>query len=224
MKYIWYIIAAIVIIGGLWYVMTMNSASVPETPTVETPASATVVAPGTYTVDTTSSTVAWSGAKPLISGYIDSGTIGIKDGSITVTDSSATATITMDMNTVHVGTTFKTGKEGALEDHLKKSDFFDVTTYPTATFTITTVTPRSDSATTFMYDVTGTLTMKGKTGDVSFPAKIFAENGVLHAEASTTIDRTKWNITFGSKNFFDNLADNAIDDLVQLKLTLVATK
>ena len=48
------------------------------------------------------------------------------------------------------------------------------------------------------------------------------EDGLLKARGTFQIDRTKWGITFGSGNFFSNLADNAIDDMISLELNLVA--
>ena len=82
----------------------------------------------------------------------------------------------------------------------------------------------SDSANT-SYDVEGDLTIKDKTNTITFPATIKQEaNGQVVAEATTKIDRTKWGLTAGSASFFDNLADNAIDDMIELSFKLVANK
>ncbi len=231
MKYLSYIVVALVVIGGGWYYWSHTAQQTPQAASPEsqitspTADGATVVQPGTYTVVADKSIVHWAGKKPLVEGYVDSGTIGVKEGTITSTADTASGSFVIDMTSLRVGLTAKKpGMESKLEEHLKKGDFFDVTTYPTAKFVITKVTPRSDSATTFMYDVTGDLTMKGKTNAITFPAKIFMKDGMIVAEATTAIDRTKWGITFGSKSFFDNLADNFIDDMVQLDFTLVATK
>jgi polyisoprenoid-binding protein YceI len=75
-----------------------------------------------------------------------------------------------------------------------------------------------------MYDVVGDLTMKGATGEVAFPATIYLDTeGKLHAEARFEFDRTQWGITAGSGSFFDDLADNVIDDMVAVTFSLVAT-
>jgi polyisoprenoid-binding protein YceI len=67
--------------------------------------------------------------------------------------------------------------------------------------------------------------MKGQTHEVTFPAMIYLDGeGRLHARAETEIDRTKWGITSGSANFFDDLADNVIDDMVALSFHVVAVK
>ncbi len=140
-----------------------------------------------------------------------------------VSEDSATGFFTIDMNTLSVGlTATKPGKEGALEKHLKTDDFFDVETYPTATFAIKSVTPASEPMT---YTLTGDLTMKGKTNELSFPATIYLnDEGKLIAEASFEFDRTKWDITYNSGNFFQDLGNNLIDDMVAMRLTLVAEK
>lgn len=184
----------------------------------------TVVAPGEYTVVSAESKLNWSAKKPLIEGYINSGTIDLKEGTISVGTSTAAGSFTIDMSTVHVGLTAKKpGKEGALESHLKTKDFFDVEKYPTGTYTIKEVVARPDSATTFMYDVKGDLTLKGKTNELSFPGKIYQKDGKLIAEVTTEFDRTKWDVTYGSGNFFKELGDNLVDDMVGLSFTLVAT-
>lgn len=183
-----------------------------------------VVADGSYTVDTQSSVVRWSGKKPLISGYTNSGTIGVSSGSITVADNTASGEFTIDMDTLDVGLTAKKpGQEGALEGHLKGERWFDTATYPTATFVITNVNKRADSDATHIYDVTGDLTMKGITNRISFPAEIYqTASGEIRAIASTEIDRTKWGITAGSGSFFDDLADNVIDDMIAISFDISA--
>lgn len=182
------------------------------------------VGAGTYTVDAGASEFNWSGKKPLIDGYTNSGLIGISEGEITVTEEIASGSFVLDMNTLSVGLTAKKpGSEGALEDHLKGERWFNVAEYPTAQFTITDVQPMTDSDTTFQYSVTGDLTMKGVTNQISFPATIYqTAEGVVYAEAATEIDRTKWGITAGSGNFFESLGDNVIDDMVAISFKVVA--
>lgn len=183
-----------------------------------------VVSPGSYEVVADQSSVGWAGKKPLVEGYVNAGSIAVTDGTIVVAEDSATGTFTVDMNTLSVSETpTKPGQENALEGHLKGERWFDVATYPTATFAIDRVTPRADSETTFVYDVTGELTMKGQTHEVTFPATIYKDaEGMLHAHADFEIDRTKWGITAGSGSFFDGLADNVIDDMVALSFDVVA--
>jgi polyisoprenoid-binding protein YceI len=184
----------------------------------------TVVTDGTYTVIEEQSSVRWAGKKPLLDGYVNSGSIAVDSGVISVSDNTATGTFTIDMTTLSVSETpTKPGKESALEGHLQGSGWFDVETYPTAQFEIVEVTEQPNSAQTFVYDVRGNLTMKGQTHEITFPATIYLDSeGLLHAQADTEFDRTVWGITAGSGSFFDNLADNVVADEVALSFELVA--
>lgn len=179
---------------------------------------------GTYTVVPEESKVTWSGKKPLIDGYVNTGTIGVTEGTITVADGTGSGQFTLDMNTLTVSETkAKPGQESTLAGHLKSDRWFDVGVHPTATFVITDVAEGANTDTTFRYDVTGDLTLKGQTHEVTFPATIYeTSDGTLYASANFEIDRTQWGITSGSSAFFENLADNAISDMVALSFSLVA--
>lgn len=179
---------------------------------------------GSYTVIPAKSTINWSAKKPLIEGYVNSGTLGVKEGSVTVTDTEATGLLVIDMEMLDVGLTAKKpGREGALEEHLKGERWFAVSEYPTATFSITSAVPRADSDTTFIYEVTGDLTLKGQTHALTFPATIYlGAEDVLHAKASFEFDRTQWGVTSSSANFFENLAENAVSDMVAMSFDITA--
>jgi polyisoprenoid-binding protein YceI len=223
MKAIWGVIIGIALVVLLaWYFW--GSSNIGTEPTELENASGEVVPQGTYTVDTARSDMTWAGKKPLIDGYINSGTIGLSSGTMTVGEGTATGSFTIDMNTIQVGlTATKPGSEGALENHLKGKGWFDVATHPTAMFVITGVTPMDDSDTTLIYTVTGNLTLKGITNEISFPAKISFVDGELRAEAQTEIDRTRWGLTAGSGNFFENLGDNLIADEIAIGFSIIAT-
>ncbi len=221
-------VLVIVVIGGAIFMRGGGSEDVSSNSQAATPSlaieGASVVSSGTYVINGEKSTIGWSAKKPLIDGYVNSGSFRIKEGAIDVKE-KVSGKITLDMNKLSVGlTATKPGKEGALETHLKSKDFFDVTKFPTATFVIKEVIPQADSATSFSYTVKGTLTMKDKTNDISFPAIIYEKDGAVNIEATTEIDRTLWGITYGSGNFFKDLADNVIDDMVKLSLNISATK
>tara|TARA_B100002051_G_scaffold276153_1_gene322763 strand:- start:4571 stop:5281 length:711 start_codon:yes stop_codon:yes gene_type:complete len=177
---------------------------------------------GVYEIDTTSSVVNWAGQKPLIEGYVNTGSIALKSGSVEITEESLSGELVIDMTTLSVSETpTKPGSENALESHLKGERWFDVETYGEATFVITDATLQSAGT----YEVTGDLTMKGETNPVTFPVQVVeGENGQVVAEADFEIDRTKWGITAGSGSFFDNLADNVVDDMVAMSFSLVANR
>ncbi|HAT65925.1 MAG TPA: lipid-binding protein, partial [Flavobacteriaceae bacterium] len=73
--------------------------------------------------------------------------------------------------------------------------------------------------------VSGNLTIKDKTHNISFPATISMEGNVLKLTSETfTIDRTQWGVNFGSKTVFDNLGEKFISDDIELTVNLVANK
>lgn len=239
MKKFFLIIAIIIIIiivaGGIFLFLqnkgffrfSTNNKAVPISETL--PAGEKSIVPlGIYAVTPDNSIINWSAQRPLIKDYVNSGTIKIKEGIIAVANNTATGTFIIDMNTIKVGlTSKKPGRESALEKHLKTADFFDVKNFPVASFTIKKTVAkldRLDSAKTFNYAITGDLTIKGITNEISFPAKIYAGNEKLRAEASVEINRTKWGLTYGSGSFFQNLADNVISDIISFSFSITAEK
>lgn len=186
----------------------------------------TAVEDGSYVVVAEDSKVNWAGKKPLIDGYVNKGYLAVSGGQIEVSGDKVSGNFTIDMNSLSVSDTpTKPGKESALEGHLKSENWFDVEQFPEASFVITQTVQSSDSNSGGNYVVTGDLTMKGVTDEITFPANVYLnDSGSLVADASFEFDRTKWGITSGSGSFFDNLADNVIDDMVALSFVLVAEK
>jgi polyisoprenoid-binding protein YceI len=184
----------------------------------------TVPGAGTYTINTQESVLGWAGKKPLIDGYVNSGTIAVAKGDITIApDRSVSGGFVLDMNSITVGlTAAKPGAENALQDHLKGDAFFRVAEYPTAEFVVT----QSELLGDFSYRITGNLTLLGKTEEVTFDAEAFATDGgnVLTVLAQFAIDRTRWGITVGSGSFFENLGDRLIADEVLLDVLVVTTR
>lgn len=163
----------------------------------------------TSTVDTKSSFINWTGKKVVGS---HTGTIKLKDGSLTFTDGKLTGgSFAIDMASME-NTDMKGGGAAKLMGHLKSDDFFGTATHPTSSLTITKVT-----ATDSGYDIMGDLTIKGITKPVSFTATA----GQYLANADIKVDRTAYGIKYGSGSFFDNLGDKAIDNEFSLNVNLV---
>jgi polyisoprenoid-binding protein YceI len=200
----------------------MPATTTPDVPaTLPPPISA--IEPGTYAVVVNDSLVNWSILKPLVEGDLTTGTIPVASGTVQVASSTITGAFILDMNNLRVGLTqANLGEEGALEEQLRKVDFFDVETFPTAEFSLATATPHADVASTYLYDISGTLTMKGISNDITFPAVLQKEGDNMVARAHLEIDRTKWGIKLGSTKFFTDLGNNVIDDIVPIDVVLVA--
>lgn len=208
-------VIVILLVGG-WYFMSRKTAQAPEDTATTTPQTGSIgtFSDGTYTLDVQKSSVGWTGSKTLIKEYFDKGVISFKEGSVVVTGGSiAAGSFIIDMKSLATLSTGKGEGESALAGHLKSADFLDVEKYPIATVGIKKV---ADGV------VTADVTLKGITKEVSFPATISQDGKTLSGTASFTIDRTLWDIRYGSTKFFGDLGNNVISDSVQIDLTLVA--
>jgi polyisoprenoid-binding protein YceI len=106
-----------------------------------------------------------------------------------------------------------------LVGHLKSADFFDVAKSPEAVFTITNPVDLSKAVT----EVHGNLTIKGITNPLTFKVVSYREGTAWVFNAnSVVVDRTKYNIKYGSGTFFGDLGDKAIYDEFTMRLKIVA--
>ena len=161
-------------------------------------------------VDTSKSTIEWLGTK--VTGK-HNGTIKLKSGFLNFQDKKLVGgEFVVDMTTI-VCTDLQGEYKGKLEKHLYSDDFFGVSTFPEANFKTTKVTTISLNK----YKLTGDLTIKGKTLEHSFTLD-FEKN---KATGTIVIDRSKYDIRYGSGSFFDNLGDKTIHDNFELKVMLV---
>lgn len=174
-----------------------------------------------YKVDASKSKVEWYAEK--VTGK-HNGTVAIKSGEVSNDHGKLTGTFVMDMTSITV-TDLEGGMKGKLEGHLKSEDFFSVEKNPTATFQMTSVAPLKDVKPGGPnFNVTGKLTIKGITGDISFPAMIKFDGNAMTAQGEIKIDRTKYDIRYGSKTFFTDIGDKAIYDEFTIKLDIAASK
>ena len=147
------------------------------------------------------SKVIWKGYKVTGS---HQGTIALQSGNLTFeADKLVGGEFVINMTTI-TNTDLEGDYKGKLEGHLKSDDFFGVTTFPTATLVFKDVKSNGKNS----YAVTGDLTIKGIKNTVSFDISIYGGK----ATASVKIDRTKFDVRYGSTSFFDNLKDKAIYD------------
>ena len=72
--------------------------------------------------------------------------------------------------------------------------------------------------------VTGDLTIKGITNPITIPAEIEVKDGIVKTNGKVVIDRTQWGIRYRSGKFYDNLADNAVSDDIEIHMKIVARK
>ncbi|MBA9079244.1 MULTISPECIES: YceI family protein [Rufibacter] len=114
-----------------------------------------------------------------------------------------------------------------LRPHLMSGDFFDAEKFGTAKFEITKVEPyQPTSGDTSLveganFNVSGNLTLKGETKNITFPARIELNENSMEAEANFDIDRRQWKMNYGNDK---TLGDKFISETVNIELDLKATK
>jgi polyisoprenoid-binding protein YceI len=185
---------------------------------IESSAQTDISLNGLQQIDLVSSLVTWEGRKPLIEGYKHEGRIFLTDGTVNFENGLvSTADITIDMNSITTLEGVEPESKAKVIGHLKSVDFFDVEQFNTAQIKINNTTP---TETPGIYNVQANLTIKGVTNPITFPAQIYQIDNVAKAKATIEVDRTLWNITFGSGKFFKELGDNLIDDKFTINLDL----
>jgi polyisoprenoid-binding protein YceI len=163
--------------------------------------------------DTSKTKILWLGEKVTGEHH---GTINLNSGWITWLDNRiVSGEFEIDMTSLKVSE-----NNEKLEGHLKSDDFFGVAKFPTSKLVVTGSTP-FDRGTGV---VTGTLTIKGITNPVEFKASSQKKDDGLWFYGNIIIDRTKYNIRYGSGSYFDNLGDKTIFDEFSLKVSLFLKK
>jgi polyisoprenoid-binding protein YceI len=160
------------------------------------------------TVDIEKSKVNWKGYK--VTGQHE-GTINIKSGTLSFDGKTLTGgKFVIDMTSINT-TDLKGEYKGKLDGHLKSADFFGIEKFPTASLEFINVSGKDGS-----YKIKGNLTIKETTKSVEFSMSIKDNT----ATANLEIDRTEYDIKYGSSSFFDGLKDKAIYDNFDLNVNL----
>lgn len=163
----------------------------------------------TKKIDVAKSNINWVSKK--VTGE-HSGTVGFKSGALVFQkDALKGGTFIVDMTSLTA--TDLTGEYlDKLNGHLKADDFFGTDKFPTSTLVFKTVAPKANN----VYSVTADLTIKGITKLVAF------DIAVKGNKATTTfmVDRTKYDIKYNSKSFFESIGDKAIYDDFELTVNL----
>jgi polyisoprenoid-binding protein YceI len=168
-----------------------------------------------YTVDNSGSQIVWNASK--VTGT-HTGTVSVQSGKLDFAEGKLVGgDFTIDMTSITC-----TDLEGEWRDklvgHLKSDDFFGVATYPTAKFVITRAIPVDTKGN---YRIVGDITIKGKTQEVKFNAFAAEVDGQANANAKLILDRTDFDVRYGSGSFFDDLGDKTIYDEFDLEISLV---
>ena len=174
-----------------------------------------------YKVDTSLSSLEWYAQK--VTGK-HNGTIKLLKGEIANNHGNYTGTFEIDMTSIVDKDMESPEYRTKLENHLKSEDFFDVAKYPVSKFSMTSVSALAEAKEGLTHSVKGMLTIKDKTNEITFDAAIKMDGGKIFATGSAIVDRSKFDVKYGSKTFFADIGDKMIYDEFTLKFNVVAAK
>jgi polyisoprenoid-binding protein YceI/rhodanese-related sulfurtransferase len=178
---------------------------------------------GEYQIDTDQSTIEWFGRNPNTKHF---GTVRISAGQIQIENGNMTGAVEIDMDSIENINLEGDELQPVLVSHLKSDDFFLVKAFPTAKLIINggklAEEPHLSSPN---YEVDATLELRGVKADLSFTTTItHTDTNALVAEAHFDIDRTRWNVIYGSTRFFEHLGMHLVFELISFQVRIVAKK
>ena len=170
-----------------------------------------------YKVDASASEITWHATK--VTGE-HMGTVGLLNGYMSVEDGELiAANVIANMETI-VCTDLEGEWGDKLIGHLVSEDFFHVGEHKTSAFSLHELTATPDGDAT--HSVTGNFTIRGITQSVTFPANVTEKDDTLSIQGEVVLDRSQFDVKYGSGSFFDNLGDNLIHDNFTVGFNLVA--
>lgn len=178
-------------------------------------------ADGVHKVDLEKSRVEWTGRN--LTGT-HSGTVKLHRGEIEVHGGQPVrASFALDMRSIENTDIDDAEMREMLIRHLKSDDFFDVERFPEAEFRLVKIEPIPGATLgTPNAKVTGELTLKDVTRELTFAAILGpTPDGTLAADAHFDIDRTLWNVLYGSGKFYEKLGKHLVNDTISLGLKVV---
>lgn len=177
---------------------------------------------GVFNIDYKTSSIQWHGEKVTGSGH--DGTIRVSSGQVTVKGGNvASGKVKVDMNGIACTDLADKEMNANLINHLKSEDFFNTVKFPDANFEVVSVTASKDAAGN-THTIKGKLTIKGITKEVSFPAKVSGTDTNVTINGVLTVDRSQYDVRYGSETFFGSLGDQAISNNMRLTFNLIANK
>ena len=179
----------------------------------------------TYVISAGESVVEWTGRSL---GGKHGGTVALlPGGTLTVDDGRAAAgNFVVDMTSINDTDLTDAALKQLLHHHLASDDFFDVAKHPHAYFRLEAAGAIAGAAPGGPNHVIhGRFTLKGVEKPLSFKAQVGrspAGDGALVARANFDLDRTEWNVLYGSGRFYEKLGRHLVSDLITIDLKIVA--
>ena len=169
-------------------------------------------------IDTEGSKIKWVGSKVASS---HEGNVNIAKGALSIDHGTLVGgEIAIEMNSISCTDIESESKNKYLVDHLKNEDFFNTKAFPLAFIKITEAMRGKGN----LYVIVADLTIKGITHPIKFEATVNINGLNVLANAEIKIDRTKWDVKYGSGSFFEDLGDKMILDEIKFDILLLAGK
>lgn len=177
---------------------------------------------GKYQINTEESKIEWSGRN---FGSKHHGDINIKNGIININENKIEGKSIIDMKTIKNFDLKEKTYNQMLINHLKSSDFFDVENYDETIIEFI----KSENIETYNkskpnYKIRAKLTIKNITEEIEFEANIQKTENEFIMNAHFDIDRTRWNIKYGSEKFFAKLGMHIVSDIISIDIIIKAKK
>lgn len=211
------LLVIIVIVALVLAVTSKDDEDTQPSETAEVTEPTPVATEGDLSLVPAESSIAWRGSKKILKEWVDTGVIEASSAVLNIDEEGAITggSIVIDMTSIEATATGRGDGNEQLTGHLSSPDFFDVEAYPEASFVITEVSEEGGETV-----LTGELTIKETTRSVDIPVVVVETDGVYEVDGSVDIDRTEFDVRFGSDKFFDNLGDNVIEDIFTVTFDL----
>lgn len=175
---------------------------------------------GNYQLDTSTSRVFWKATKVLGGGH--NGYLLLTSGNLLVNDDkNQSGQFLLNMNSIMPTDSWSFQDNQDIASIVKGKDFFAVRQYPSATMQVDKLAATKDPR---KFQVSGQLTLVGKTQPISFLADMTPGPNSLAATAAFTIDRIRWGITHDSGNILAAIKDDFVENDIQITLKLFFKK
>jgi polyisoprenoid-binding protein YceI len=211
-------IVLIATILGL-FIVACNQSPKEKTAVKSTAISLDVADADTLIASQNTSKIIWKGFKP---GGEHTGFVNLKsNGVVLVKDNQLVGgNFIIDLTSITDTDLSDPEMNGKLIGHLKSADFFNVDSFPEARFVLSGVS-KVEGDNQYAYLLSGDLTIKNITKPISFKTNLEIDGHTFSAESEPfMLDRTQWNVNYGSKSIFKELTDKFINDEFSIQISL----
>lgn len=172
-------------------------------------------------IDLEKSQIEWIGKK--IAGS-HNGTISLISGNLEIENNDIIrGEFVINMNSIICTDIESKESNLRLVNHLKNDDFFSVEKFPTSKIVINKAEKLKENKEGWTHNIYADLTIKGITKEIVFKSKMKTDSKDKRSVyAEIIVDRSQYDVRYGSTTFFSNLANKAIDNEMFFKVKLFA--